>query len=255
MRLILFGVLLAGLQFSHQTEYPGAATQGGINRWYSGHGGFSTSGPGNCPITECDPTVCPFGKYLAGCGGTSRGDCNSGCDAIPSNSVYSSNGGFSASGCQWVCDVNYELNPAGTGCVLKTCAANGKESKPNSAFLAGAEGAYPNCKYRCNAGYIGVGTVSDGRGPNSCSICQVGTFAAAGAVSCTDCGPGFFSSSSGSSACSVCEASQLKYSIGDRNTVCSDCASCTLSGTFKKNCGGSLAGSCDPCTNTQYFST
>ena len=242
--------MLAGLQVSHQTEYPGPATPGGVNRWYTGNGGYSN----NCPISTCDTTVCPLGKYLSGCGGTSAGNCDSSCtNAIPTFSVYSSNGGTSATGCSWECAVNFELNLAGTGCVQKTCAANYKESKPFSSFLASDQGSYPFCKYQCNAGYIGNGTIiPDGRGPAACIICQAGTAAAAGAASCTDCGPGLYSASAGSATCSICYANDLKYSLGTRNTGCSDCTLCAAAGSFKNSCGGASAGGCDPCTNSRY---
>jgi hypothetical protein len=107
--------------------------------------------------------------------------------------MLQADGGTSATGCLWACDVNYELNAAETGCNQKTCTANGEGSVSNSAFLDGTQGHYPSCKYQCNAWYIGIGTSSDGRGPLSCNICQAGTAAAAGAVSCTDCGPGYYS--------------------------------------------------------------
>ena len=250
MRLLVVGVMLAGLQVSHQTEYPGPATIGGLNRWYTGNGGYTN----NCPIATCDTTVCPIGKYLSGCGGTSAGDCDSGCSDLgkPSNSVWSTNGGTSATGCSWVCDVNFELDAAKTGCIQKTCAANNKLAIDNSAFLDGNAGASPNCKYQCNAGYMGVGTSSDLRGPVSCNICQAGTAAAAGATSCFECGPGLYSASAGSSACSICDPNYLKYSLGARNTGCSDCTLCAAAGSFKNSCGGASAGGCDPCTNSRY---
>jgi hypothetical protein len=122
--------------------------------------------------------------------------------------------------------------------------------------LAGSEGVFPNCKYQCNAGYVGTGTSVDGlnRGPRDCTACPAGTAAAAGAASCTDCGPGYFSTSVGSSACSICDANLLKYSIGTRNSVpCSDCQPCTAAGQYRKNCGGSLPGICDSCSNNQYI--
>ena len=247
MRLLVVGVMLAGLQVSHQTEYPGPATIGGLNRWYTGNGGYNN----NCPIATCDTTVCPNGYYLSGCGGTSAGDCSSVCtNTKPSNSVWSSNGGTSATGCSWECAVNYELS--GGGCVLKQCAANSKASVSNSAFLTGTDGQFPTCKYQCNAGYMGVGTSSDLRGPSSCSICQAGTAAAAGATSCFECGPGLYSASAGSSACSICDPNYLKYSLGARNTGCSDCTLCAAAGSFKNSCGGASAGGCDPCTNSRY---
>jgi hypothetical protein len=258
MLLLVVGVMLAGLQVSHQIEYPGPAQSNptGPNRWYSGPGGFSTSGPGNCPITVCNPLVCPFGRYLAGCGVTSEGDCNSGCtNFLPDHAVWSSNGGTSATACSWACDVNYELNLAATGCVQKTCAANLKGSVQNADFLAGTQGAFPNCNYQCNAGYVGNGTVvrnADNtiRGPAQCDICLAGKAAAAGAPACYACGPGLFSASSGSASCSSCD--QLTYSKLVQNTECLPCRACLDAGQFRKNCGGASDGICDTCTNTVY---
>jgi hypothetical protein len=259
MRLLLLGVFLAGgLQMSRQQEYPGPALQNGINRWYSGHGGFSTSGPGNCPITECNanaaPTLCGIGYYLADCGRNSAGNCNSMCtNSIPSNAEYSSNGGTSPTGCAWACKVNYE-KVAG-GCVLKECASAsiGKPSIDNSAFLTNVDGAIP-CQYQCNAGYVGSGEVRDEqnrlRGPLECNMCPAGKAAAAGAPSCTLCGAGTFTDVGGLAACKPCDP--LTFSEGAQNTGCSPCQVCLTAGKFRSNCGGASPGSCEFCSNIQY---
>jgi hypothetical protein len=254
MLLLVVGVMLAGLQVSYQIdiEYPGPAPNNPqINRYYSDHGGYSN----NCPITVCDHTVCPNGFYLASCGGTSAGDCTSSCTGLPDNAVWSSNGGTSPTGCSWVCDVNYVKN--GNGCSLKECANNNRGAIQNSTFLGGTEGSFPNCKYQCNAGYIGAGSSADGllRGPASCSACPAGTAAALGVPTCSDCGPGYFSASAGSAACSMCDAGLRKYSTLNRNTECSSCTTCPGNGYFRQGCGFNSTGTCETCSNTQYSST
>jgi hypothetical protein len=130
MRLSLISVvMLSVLQISHQQVYPG------LNKYYSSHGFYSN----NCPILDCDASLCNPGYYLKGCGGTSPGCCNSAgtecTNSKPDHSVWKTNGGTSPTCCTWDCDVNYQYDVGTSSCVLKQCAGVGKTSVSSSDFF------------------------------------------------------------------------------------------------------------------------
>jgi hypothetical protein len=215
----------------------------GAQRYYSTDGGYDNK----CRIEDCKPNECPAGQYLLGCGANKRGDCTNCKNTKPLNSIWKTNGGTSETGCTWECDSNH--NFVAGGCELKTCAEKGMPTIQNSIFLLGDPGIVPNCKYQCSAGYIGT-TPAGARGPVSCSACLTGTFqSTAGLTYCSNCVAGTFSGKEGSTSCEICAA--LKYSTGTQNTACSNCALCGT-GSYRSNCGGSSAGTCTNCNNTNW---
>ena len=222
----------------------------GSARFYSGHGGYT----GNCPITDCSAhaSTCNAGQYLSGCGGgTVTGSCIA-CSAPPADSEYFTNGGLSATGCQWRCLTNYEL--VNGACTLKQCASanGGALSLPagisNIQYASDANGgSFPTCNYVCMDGYFGT-TAQGARGPTACTQCVAGTAAQAGASSCTACNEGSYAAA-GASTCTNCEANT--FASVKNSASCTPCQYCA-SGYFKTGCGPVNSGSCSACQNTGY---
>jgi hypothetical protein len=231
-------------------QYPG--TKDGVQRFYSSDGGYSPTG---CQISNCDASKCAPNQYLFNCGGNSGGECTTCSNTKPDNSDWQSGttGGFSATGCKWVCSTNFKLNAAGNGCEAQACSTDlGKSAIANSDFVPGLNGGAPNCYYQCKAGYVSSTDVPvTARGPGRCDACTAGQTSIAGQA-CTDCGPGLFSAVSASPTCSECKSSEQKYSTGQKNTQCQLCTSCGQ-GEYRTGCGGSQGpGTCPSCTNTNW---
>jgi len=80
--------------------------------------------------------------------------------------------------------------------------------------------------------------------PQGCAACPVGTFSAAGAVSCTPCPPGSFTNASGSVSCALCPAGTASGIIGASSaSACKPCPVGYVASSGSTTCVACSAGS------------
>lgn len=181
------------------------------------------------------PSSCLSGTYVTTCTLTADGGCTS-CNNKPAlNSYYTSNSPqYDISSCDWSCDAGYKKE-------ANACVACGT----GTYSLQGVD----TCSI-CLAG-----TFTQLTGQSTCSVCPAGTFsppllpsATVGAAGCTSCTAGTYSYTESSTTCLSC--SPTGYTPTSGATACTPCPVCTSTGDYRKDCAGTLRGTCEKCTNT-----
>lgn len=194
------------------------------------NGEYSTGcKPAEAPAClPCNTDNCTVGSYLAGCAGTSSGNCSA-CLAQPNPSQYFSS--VVSCGLEQCSTPTGILNNESAayywlgGCSVALCS-----NKPQaSAYVLDVTNLGSSCAYECLPGYAS----------RSCSPCPPGSISPAmGTPACLLCPPGTASPSNASTACSPCEPGSFSPFSGA--SACSKCAG----GTFAPL---ALAESCQPC--------
>ena len=181
-----------------------------------GVGTYSTGTASNC-------TACSSNQYTTGIGSTAAASClplptggsqdpvggfmcssnyyknGTTCTPLPSNSSrnstndgYVCNTGFYKNGTTCTpLPSNADLNSSGTGYVCRSSYYNNGTSC--SVLPSNATVSSSGTSFTCLAGFSQSAT--------GCTQCLAGTSAAAGAISCSSCGAGTYSSSAGASNC------------------------------------------------------
>ena len=186
--------------------------------------------------TACKtPSSCLSGTYVTTCTLTVDGGCTS-CNNKPAlNSYYTSNSPqYDISSCDWSCNAGYKKE-------ANACVACGT----GTYSLQGVD----TCSI-CLAG-----TFTQSTGQSTCSVCLPGTFsppllpsATVGAAGCTSCTAGTYSYTESSTTCLSC--SPTGYTPTSGATACTPCPVCTSTGDYRKDCAGTLQGTCEKCTST-----
>jgi hypothetical protein len=254
--------------------------------YYYYTGGSPVINSNSCPISNC--TQCQRGYYNSKCGQDpyklNVQNCQE-CPGLPSNAnwlpwgPYPDGIGWNSSVCKWECNYQYRLE--GDTCTRGNCTLL-TVLIPNSELMPEAD--YPNCSFRCKAGYYGTAAVDpincsscdtgkyatagsvvcsecpagtyldtmNGKALNECKVCPAGGYCPAGASAVTKCPKGTYSaalSQENNSTCEPCAANF--YSLEDGSTSCTPCAFCSI-GEYKSGCGGMSAGVCLRCSNTPF---
>ena len=156
-----------------------------LHYYYSGNGGQN----GICSTAAC--AGCGTGQYRSACGNSggtfpdaqkiSAGTCEN-CGNLPAHATYSDYppGGTYTNECPFTCNAGYSLS--NNLCTPTACTA--PAGNTNKELVPGTTS--PTCATQCKAGYSGDSATN----PTTCTICGIGTFAAAGSTSCTACAAG-----------------------------------------------------------------
>ena len=194
------------------------------NAYYTGNGNQANA----CPTAVCG--ACPAGQQRTGCGGLYPGTCAA-CGTPTANGYYYQ------SGCSVVaCPAGtYAAGTASTACVQ--CPSNSYSLSQSSACVCNS-GYYGSPCAPCAAGYICSGGNS--------VACSAGQYSTGGAVVCSQCLAGTYSSGSAASACAPCQAGSFSLSFADS---CSLCGPSTYSAQAAAFCPQCQAGTYSSASN------
>ena len=202
--------------------------------------GSPTINSNTCPISLC--TQCATGRYNEGCGMDANHlnpqNCQD-CVGLPANAYWLPWGAFpdgiasNSSICRSACNLKYRYDEIGN-CVLGNCTV----TISNAELTPGAE--YPDCSTRCKAGYVGTRSIN----PTDCSTCLAGSFAQAGATTCTLCPKGTYLDIPNGKDLGDCKSAPAgTYTASDGSSIAQKCPS----GTFSSAVGATNISTCQTC--------
>ena len=217
-------------------------TQAQVYYYYTG--ASPTINSNSCPVSTC--TQCATGRYNEGCGldanKLNTQNCKD-CVGLPSNAEWTAWGaypdgiGLNSSICKWNCKYQYILTNG--NCVRGNCSV----AVQNAELTPGAD--YPNCTTRCKAGYFGTKLVD----PTDCSSCSAGSFAVAGATSCSQCPKGTYLDTPNGKDLSECKSAPAgTYTSTDGSATPQKCPA----GTFSSAVGATSISTCGTCPVGHY---
>ena len=182
---------------------------------------------------------CSAGTYFTGTGLQASASCTT-CLA----GLYSTSSGATiASTCQLCSAGTFSTSTGLQDSASCTACSTGVYSTSSGAITSST------CQ-SCLAGTFQSGTGLPTIG--ACTSCSAGLFSLTGASSCTNCPPGTFASTPGSTGCAGCNPGFYSTAFG--LTTVNACIACDA-GTFSQTTGASSSTTCTPCFTGKYGGT